>query len=74
MQERVGDVTGGSSFNTPGLQLRVVDRKTLAVLWSLAKPIANGRKSVLSKNVDTAADQLISDLNSLIHAQVPAGE
>ena len=74
VQERIGDVTGGSSFNTPGLQLRIVDRKTRAILWSLAEPISNGRKSALTKNVDTAANQLIADLDSLIHAQVPTGE
>jgi hypothetical protein len=71
VQERNGDVTGGSSFNTPGLQLRLVDRKTQAILWSIAEPIANGRKSALAKNVDAAANQLIADLDSLIHAQVP---
>ena len=74
VQERNGDVTGGSSFNTPGLQLRLVDRKTRAILWSLAEPISSGRKSALAKNLDAAANQLIDDLNSLIHAQVPTGE
>ena len=74
VQERIGDVTGGSSFHTPGLQLRIVDRKTRAILWSLAEPISNGRKTALSKNVDAAANQLISNLDSLIHAQVPTGE
>lgn len=74
VQERNGDVTGGSSFNTPGLQLRLVDRKTQAILWSLAEPIANARKSALAKNVDAAANQLVNDLDSLIHGQVPTSE
>ncbi len=74
VQERVGDVTGGSSFNTPGLQLRLVDRKTQAILWSLVEPIKNGGKSALAKNVDIAANQLVADLDSLIHAQVPTGQ
>lgn len=74
VQERNGDVTGGSSFNTPGLQLRLVDRKTQAILWSLAEPISNGRKSALAKNLDAAANQLVNDLDSLIHAQVPTNE
>jgi hypothetical protein len=74
VQERNGDVTGGSSINTPGLQLRLVDKKTQAVLWSLVEPISNGRKSALVKNVDAAANQLITDLDSLIRAQIPSGE
>lgn len=71
-QNRISDVTNGSSTDSAFLRLEIYDVKTHLLIWTIDEDIQVAfREKTFQHNVDATVAAIIDDLNTLANGNLP---